>query len=588
MKSKASWKKVALLIYLLFLACAATAWAQAIPGGQPQGGSGNPPDINVGYLENVTFSKVAAKERMTIQVSRQSGVNVEAAAANSVIVKLDNILVPDEFKKPIGEGQLNNIVRVLPVQKSSGGKTWAALTIELKARVPYSVKQEGNNIIIDFNVSALVYKDSAAFTGPAPTGTVSGDQRILAVPKDRAERKEPLSSARADKDAGPMGGQAAGSQRISVDFQDADIRAVLRLLSEQSGKNIVASPEVKGTLTINMKNVPWDQVLDTILNISGLLKAEEANVITVMTIDKVKKDELERRTAEENRVKTEEVMRVTKKKTMAERGKAKQLMIEAKIVEVSDTFTRGLGVQWGGSYQGTFGNSGYSYGAVGGTTPLTSSLTKLTTGVSLTPDALALNFPSSALSPSIGIIMGGANAVLNARISALETTAQGKVISTPRVLISDDEKAIIEQGEQIPVITPATANTPASTTYKDAVLRLEVTPLIISDDYVLLTVQAKNDRANRAEKDPTTGNMPIFTSKVDSKVAVKDGDTIVIGGVKRTEDNKAVSGVPWLARIPLLGWLFKTEDIAQTSRELLIFVTPRIIRKTETQETAKK
>jgi type IV pilus assembly protein PilQ len=264
-------------------------------------------------------------------------------------------------------------------------------------------------------------------------------------------------------------------------------------------------------------------------------------------------------------------------------------MIEAKILEVTDSFTRQIGVQWGGAHQGGILNSDYRYGLLGGTTTLSTPLTKLTTGVSLTQDSLAVDFPSAGvLTPSIGIIMGGANAVLNARISALETTSQGKVISSPRVLISDDEKAVIEQGEQIPVVTPATANTPATVTYKDAVLRLEVTPLIIPEDYVLLTIVARNDRANRALRDAATGNLPINTSKVDSKVAVKDGDTIVIGGIRKSDDEKAVTGVPWLSKIPFLGWLFKAEDITQSKTELLIIVTPRIIRKADTPETIAK
>ncbi len=156
------------------------------------------------------------------------------------------------------------------------------------------------------------------------------------------------------------------------------------------------------------------------------------------------------------------------------------------------------------------------------------------------------------------------------------------MISSPRVLIADDEKAIIKQGEEIPVVTPATANSPASTTYKPAVLSLEVRPKIIVDDYLLLTIKAKNDRANRAEKDANTGNMPIYTSEVDSKVAVRDGDTVVIGGVKKSDDSKSTSALPWLSKIPVLGWLFKYETVEKTARELLIFVTPRIINKTET------
>jgi len=128
------------------------------------------------------------------------------------------------------------------------------------------------------------------------------------------------------------------------------------------------------------------------------------------------------------------------------------------------------------------------------------------------------------------------------------------------------------------VVTPGTANNPPTTTYKQATLKLEVTPEIKSDDHVLMTIKAKNDRPNKAEKDLNTGNMPIYTNSVDSKVVVKDGDTIVIGGILKTEDSKVTYGVPWLSQIPVLGWLFKYDDITKTKRELLIFVTPRIIK----------
>lgn len=567
MKSKAPWIKVVLL--LLYLICfftyTALTWAETKP--------------EMGYLENLTLEKLAAKERVTIQVSRQSGVNVESLSARSVGVRLDNVFLPEEWKKTVGEGQLNNIVRIVPTMKSGDGKSWTVLTIDLKERVPYSVKQEGNSIHIDFNVSALAHRE-APFVTPA-----------AADARKAAGKEGPVAMGGADK-AGAARAQNSANPKITVDFQDADIRAILRLLSEQSGRNIVAAPEVKGNMTISMKNVPWEQILDTILKINGLEKKEEGNVITVKTVAAVEKEERERRTIEESRVKfeesrvkNEEMLRLAKKKSQAERGKAMQIMIEAKILEVTDGFTRTLGVQWSGAYLG--GNSDYRYGLIGGTSSQTTPITKLTSGLALTRDALALDFPASAtaLAPSFGVIMGGSNAILQARISAMETTSTGKIISSPRVLISDEEKAVIEQGEQIPVVTPATANNPATVTYKDAVLKLEVTPLIIPDDYVLMTILARNDRPNWAQKDPATGNVPIFTSKVDSKVAVKDGDTIVIGGIRKSDDEKAVGGVPWLYKIPILGWLFKTEDIIQAKTELLIVVTPRIIRKADTPET---
>ena len=539
-----------------------------------QAGSGAKAAADVGYLEDIRFEKLPVKERVTVTVSRQAGVRVESTDNRAVVMVLENVFVPEDLRKAFGEGKLSNIVRVTPVQKREGSRQWANLTIDLKERVPYSVRQEGNQVVLDFNVAAL-----ASAPSPAPAGMAASKRQAAASASASVEL--PVS-------APTQTGARASGQKISVDFQDADIRAVLRLLSEQSGKNIVVSPDVKGSLTISMKNVPWEQVLDTILTINSLVKKEQDNVITVMTFDKVKKDETDRRTSEDARVKAEEIMRESWKRIRAEQGKSRQIIIEAKIVEVTDSFTRDLGTLWTGQQSGTMGNSGYSYGLLGGTTGSSATtLSKLTTGVALTQDALALNLASSA-APFVGFVVGGSNAVLSAKISAAQTTGQGKVISAPRVLIADDEKAIIEQGEQIPVTTAATATTPATTTYKDAVLRLEVRPKIIADDYLLLTIQAKKDQANRALQDPATGNMPIDTSKIDSKVAIRNGDTIVIGGVKKTDDSKTVTGVPWLSNIPILGWLFKTESIVKSSKELLIFVTPRIINKSGVPEVAEK
>lgn len=223
-------------------------------------------------------------------------------------------------------------------------------------------------------------------------------------------------------------------------------------------------------------------------------------------------------------------------------------------------------------------------GLLGGSTALTTPLTTLTTGVALTRDSLAMSLGTTFV-PTLGIILGGSNAVLNAQIGALQTNSNGRVLSSPRVLTQDTQKAIIEQGEEIPVVTPGTSTNPPTTTYKQATLKLEVTPEIKSDNYILMTIKARNDRPNRAEKDINTGNMPVDTSSVDSKVIVRDGDTIVIGGILKTEDAKTTSGVPWLSEIPILGWLFKYETTTKTRRELLIFLTPRIIKAEEAAHT---
>ena len=263
----------------------------------------------------------------------------------------------------------------------------------------------------------------------------------------------------------------------------------------------------------------------------------------------------------------------------------KQISIEAKIVEANTGFVRKLGVQWGGAYANfaRIGQSSYPYGLMAGTNPSTAGSTALGTlvpvadGMGITSTGLATNLPTAIASPTLGIVVGASNAIITAQIAASEQTQDVKLISTPHVVIMEGEEAIIKQGEEIPVITPATATQPATVTYKPAELELKVIPKITEDGRVSMTINAINNRANKAEKEPSTGNMPIWTNNLKSKVVIRDGDTIVIGGVMKTEESKGISGVPWFYKIPVLGWLFKTEDIDRTKRELLIFVTPKVI-----------
>ncbi|MFA6411651.1 MAG: secretin and TonB N-terminal domain-containing protein [Syntrophales bacterium] len=564
-------------------------------------GEGTGAATPTGYLENILFEKISGKERVTIMASRQAGVQVEKLAGKSIAVKMDNMFVPTDFRKAFGEGVLSNVIRVVPEQSGTAGKQTVSIVIELRESVPYSVRQDGNLVIVDFNVAALAMAASpsaqvvgtstkhAQVTGssapPAPVsgGALDGKQQASAT----AVTDKKAGASMAPGGCPPAEGQT--NTCMSVDFQDADIRGVLRLLAEQGKINIVASPEVKGNVTVRMENVPWEQVLATILDISGLTQKRTADVISVMTSERAKKDDADRVAVVQNRQKEEEAKKAAENKDMLEKGKLKQLMIEAKILEVNDRFLRELGVRWGAGVSTNLGgsdgqgNRNYSMGLLGGTAALTSPLTKLTTGVALTTDALAMSL-GTAVMPTLGIILGGSNAVLSAQIGAMENNSTGRVLSSPRVLTQDTQKAIIEQGEEIPVVTPGTTTSPATTTYKKATLQLEVTPEIKTDNHILMTIKAKNDRPNKAEKD-AQGNYPVFTSSVDSKVVVRDGDTVVIGGILKTEDTKLTEGVPWLSQIPFLGWLFKYETVEKTRRELLIFLTPRILKAEEAAHT---
>jgi len=578
------WALIGILFFAGYIVSVEGASAPAV-GDQASSGTVLKADSQTGYLENILFEKSAGRERVVLVLSRQADAQIDGKTEPSLLVRIPNTFVPEDLRKPLGQGALANVLQAVPAQQMEQGKPLALITIDLRNSRPYMVKQEGNNVVIDFNVGAQTTQEegknvtAAASPAAGKTGTtvtaVKGADR-------KGDGKAAAPAAGIDTETKPK----YTGQKISIDFQDADLRAVLRLLGEQAGKSIVTSPEVKGTITISMQQVPWDQVLDTILDLNGLTKKEEGSVITVLTWGKAKQDEADRAAAIDSRKKAEEAAKKAKSDVELEKGKLKQLLIEAKILEVTEIFTRKLGVMWGAGVQANLGNGDYTMGVLGGSSSpaLTTPLTKLTTGVSLTKDALAMSLGTAFL-PTLGIIVGGSNAVLNAQIAALQTDGNGRVLSAPRVLTQDTQKAIIEQGEEIPVVTPGTTTNPPTTTYKQATLKLEVTPEIKPDDHVLLTIKAKNDRPNRADKDLNTGNMPIYTSSVDSKIVVKDGDTIVIGGILKTDDSKSTSGVPWLSEIPILGWLFKYESIDKTRRELLIFVTPRILKAEDAAHT---
>ncbi|HOG17821.1 MAG: Type IV pilus biogenesis and competence protein PilQ precursor [Syntrophaceae bacterium PtaU1.Bin231] len=543
MNSKGKWPWIALAAALAVTGiCGSGAVA-----GDNRDAAGNRillAQADTGYLENVTFERMKGKERVVLAVSRQPMLVVENQGATDVLVKLENTFVPDSLRKPLVGGEAStNVLRVEPAAQQSGGKQWTYVTIALKERVPYSIRQEGGNILVDFNVLSLAVAGQAAVAS---------------------------SSAPTEAKAASVNGR-----QMTIDVQDADIKAVLRLLAEEGKVSIVSGDDVKGTVTLQMKKISWEQALDTILEIKGLGKRQAGNVITVMSLDKIKKDEADVQAREVLRRKAEDEKKKIEQALRAEQGGLRQVSIEARIVEATDDFQRKLGVQWGAGVSASVG--AYPFGAMIGTNPSISGVTSLPGGIGLTNSNLAVNFPTAIAAPSIGLIIGGSQAVLDAQISALESTTNGKLISAPKVTTMENIKASIKQGEEIPYVTRDSQGNP-SVNFKEAVLKLEVTPKITPEGKISMVIKASNDRPNYAQATLLAGNVPIFKSEIDSQVVVSDGGTIVIGGIQKNEDSTAVTGVPWLSKIPIIGWLFKSEDITRNRRQLLIFVTPSVIK----------
>jgi type IV pilus assembly protein PilQ len=528
---------------------------------------------STGYLENIILEKLPGKERISLVVSVQPSVNVESQTDGSLLVKLENMFVPENLRHTYSQKELNNISHVTPMQKSVEGKQWIYLTIDQKEAVPYAVKQEDKSIYIDFNVSVLPEKKTAAV--PA-----ASNDKISPVTTNKNEAIKKYTD-----------------KLISLDFQDADIKSVLRLMAEYGNVSIVSGDDVKGNITLTMKNVPWEQALDTILEINGLSKRRKGDIISIMTLEKKKKDEGDRVKAEDDQRKAEDQRKERQQKDNVDKGLLRQILIEAKIVEASEDFVRNLGIQWGfGSNQQVQGGD-YALGIAGGSNTLSTRTyqqnypTQITSGFTNPLQMAAVNFPASVLttaSPTLGVVFGGAAAFLEAQLAALETTTTGKVISAPKVVTMEGIKATMKQGDDVPYVTPGSGNSPPTVAFKEALLKLEVTPKITDDGKISMAIKASNDVPDYALAATLQGNPPIHKNEVDSSIVVKDGDTVVIGGVLKKQDDNTETGIPWLSKIPILGWLFKSENIHKQKRQILIFITPKILKGDGYIESAEK
>jgi len=509
-----------------------------------------PAEANVGYVEKIAFDKTADKERVIVSTSKLMGYTASRDSARTLVITLDRMYVPDDLKTKTPEGSFKVVEGVYSSQTKSGERPVAAVKIVLKDAVPHLVREEGSRLIVDVDTVNMPRSE-------ALKNEVAKIEATRPEPKAREikiEKKE---------------GKVYTGQKITADFQDANIRSVFRLIAEVSGLNIVAGEDVKGLVTMKLNEVPWDQALETILDIQQLGTKVQGNVIVVMPADKLKK-------AEEQRLKED-----------VSRGKLKQISIEAQIVEAVDTFVRRIGVQWGGgiltnagntTIGGLAGSAGYATGLTTGSTGSTTVPQAFPNGVGFSSSNQAVNFPYYfSQTPGLGVLIGGANFVLSAQIHALETSNEGKIISSPKVTTLDNVKATIKQGEEVPYVTESTSGGVVTRTvmFKEAVLKLDVKPTITPEGKISMEIKATNDYPDYTRS--IQGNPPIIKNEVDSTVVVHDGDTIVIGGIYKSNDLKGVGGVPGVYKVPVLGWLFKAEEEQRTKREILIFITPRVV-----------
>jgi len=545
--------------------------------------------------------------------------------------------------------------------------------------VGIDIQQKGRAIQVDFlntNLPAALQRrlDVADFATPTQlveTFEQGKNTRMIVTPKGKWDYSayqmgsqfimevrslEDPNLAKSDKP------QYSG-EKLTLNFQNVEVRSVLQVIADFTGLNIIASDTVTGNVTLRLKDVPWDQALDIIMRAKGLDKRASGSVIWVAPRDELaakEKQELESkksiadleplttRSYRLNYIRADEAMAVlsgdsrsinanqeaatcspsstgikadvsaggstgssstttasgttsTKvNRVLSDRGGAshdlttntlvvtdtldrhaaieevlksvdlpsKQVMIEARIVVADDTFGRDLGVKLGFQGSGKSGDTGFGLGTYN------TSATAATTGISATAPATNVNL-GVAGAPNLGftIFDASAAAILSLELQALEVDNRGKIVSNPRVVTTNLRPAVILQGEQIPIVTPGSANTPATTTFKDALLCLLVNPQVLNNDSIILNVEVTKDARGAVYGD----NVAINAKRIKTQVRVNNGETAVLGGIFEQTLRNDTDKVPFLGDLPVLGNLFKKNSKSDTKSEMLIFLTPRIL-----------
>ena len=570
-----------------------------------------------------------------------------------VATRLDPLTIAVDFRNVISDGIANSVASnagssiagVSVESVESSGAPASRVTIRLSQAVAHHVRSDRNRIVIDLDrptgrpyvlpVAVAQNNFPGGTSGLAPDAMKALEiaQPPVVNPATALLQRQPPAQAPAQASLPPQSqGQSAANQGptrftgnpISLDFQGADLRAVLRSFAEISSLNVVIDPNVQGTVDVMLRDVPWDQALDIILRANKLGYSVDGTIVRIAPLTTLANEEKERGdlaqaqsdagqlstlTRQLSYSKGDEIVTLLKAaNVLSNRGTASvdvrtntliitdlqerltnatdlintidkaqpQVEIEARIVQTSKKYARALGIQWGfngavtpalGNTTGlAFPNSGTLGGRVGSGTA--------TQGPGST--STAVNLAAANATSAVGLQLGAVNGAFNLdmALTALENSGNGRLLSTPKVSTLNNIAAEITQGVQIPIQT-ATNNT-VTVSFKDAALTLKVTPQITASNTVIMQIALENATSDFARQ--VNGIPPINTQRTITTVLVRDGQTTVIGGIYTSSSTSTRDSTPGLSNIPLLGWLFKRDSTTDENTELLIFITPRIIK----------
>jgi len=523
---------------------------------------------------------------------------------SSVVVDIGNAQLPASLQKPLDVTDF-----ATPVQRIDAAQTGQGAQLQLRTSGQFEslAYQTGRDYIVEIVPRAAAPAADRA-VGAVSTAVASGAQSAFSA-------------------------QRYSGRPVTFNFQDVPVRTVLQLIAEESNLNVVAADTVQGNVTLRLINVPWDQALDLVLQAKGLDKRQNGNVVWVAPqaeIAKYEQDKADARINLENRVEmvteyipinygnAEEIAKLltddaktgnsggaggnAQRGFLSPRGSISfdrrtntllvidipqrvaairdlvnkldkpvdQVVIEARIVIANESFARELGAKFGISgTTGSDGDSSIGYGS------------KSVGGGALPTDGLNVSLPSSlAGAGSLALSILNAGYALDMELSALQTEGRGEILSNPRIVTSNQKEALIRQGDQIGYVTTTAgnnANVP-QVQFKDVVLQLKVTPTITNDGRIFLNMDLlKDDLSGFIQTG--VGSVPqIATREVTTAVLVEDGQTVVVGGVYEFKDQNSISKIPFLGDLPILGNLFKNRNHTKSKAELLVFVTPKVIR----------
>jgi len=551
------------------------------------------------------------------QVSRIV-IDLREASAYNITSSDSGITV--EFAGTNSKGAFGGAVKSTPETQPAAVTTTKLVAPQAEPAISAASKTNAVPAPVTILPPALT-QPTAALATPAPSEAASAPAPATpTAPAQPVTTTEPAQSAPVGKYSG---------EPISVNLKDVDLRDFFRLIHEISGLNIVVDPSVKGSLTIVLDDVPWDQALEIVLKNNGLDKQLEGNVLRIATKDTLKKEADQNRELAKAQAEAADVVTTTRrlnyskaqdlvatlKKFLSSRGdiladtrsntliirdipsvlpvldnllrqldqKSQQVEIEARVVAANRSFTRDIGTQFAAAVSAGGGQSVLGGATTVGTSPIVrNSPTPLppiiagTGGSTATSGSMPLITNLGAASPTsaLSYAFSSSNFALDFIISAAEERGIGKLISKPKVITQNNQKATVKQGTKIPVQT--IVNNTVSVQFVDAVLELDVTPQITADGTIYMDVTVTNDQIDNAI--PRVQGIPaIDTQEANTKVLIADGGTVVIGGIIVSTQQTTVDQVPLFGSIPVVGNLFKHTFVSSTAQELLFFLTPRIL-----------